>query len=211
LNLKALVIATVGLVATAAIAGGFLVQLVVSVTLGPPLENSDLAGGFLVASLSAMVLFIALRAAQRVAAGEASEAPWLARLAPVLIVVGLAGGAWFAWLIQGDRRAHVERVAAELCAQPGYWRLEPLVCLSRARECVNASFRAEEPPAPALTALKDRVVADIKAGLAEDDVARKTDGEAHATEFPGMVLSRLNEPFSLGRKNRALLVCLDAR
>lgn len=199
-----------GLAVLASSAIVFLVQLVLSQSSGPPLEWSDLAGGGLTAGLSALVLIISLRAWLRVVQGGASAAPATARLVPVLLAVGLAGGGWFAWVVQSSRRAHLADVAVELCERPGFWRLGREACELKARACLDAAFRADEPPAAELEPLRGRVRTELERGRAEDDVAARTGGDTGAAAFAEKLWSRLNEPFSLGRKNRATLVCLGA-
>lgn len=62
-----------------------------------------------------MILLLARRAYLRARAGSGERLAWLAKLVPVLVIVGAAGGAWASYKITDDHARYVREKAETVC------------------------------------------------------------------------------------------------
>lgn len=184
-------IAFVGIAVCAGIISSFVTFLVLG-----GLPRNDVVMGVVLSVLAGAVLAVSLNATLRVERNGGTGAfVLLARIVPVLILIGAAAGVWFAMGVHEKRKRYDEDRAVRLCEFPAFWTLAPDACLEAARGCVKqretrasveavteftreltarlsaASVRErahQEDPDPATTRYVDRLSSDFFGSIARE-------------------------------------------
>lgn len=182
--LRAFVLTFFGLIVCAGLITCFVTLGVFSVIEGPPLEAVDFVQGGVFIGLSAVVMVIALVASMRTREqGGTGALAVLARLAPVLMLVGAVGGVFAGFSIRGDRARFVASEVAEACEVPQVWKLDAASCPAKAEACLRSAWKAPRPDEGAVAPLHALVATSMKstdarearfASSLADDLNRKS-------------------------------------
>lgn len=111
-----------GLPVCGALVTAFTWLAIRALTGGPPLETMDWIAGAIFVGLSALGLLVALRASRRIwqrGTTVTDKAPLLARISPVLVVVGLVAGVPVGHAIQTSSETSLENgIGYFWCGEP---------------------------------------------------------------------------------------------
>jgi hypothetical protein len=195
--LRAFVITFFGIIACAAIVVCFTLIGVFSVVEGPPLSRGDLVSGLVFVFFAAVVLVFSFIASMRTREqGGTGALAFLARLAPVLMLVGGAGGAAFAFSIKADRARYLQGDVEQACELPSVWKLDAASCPAKAEACLRRAWKEPAPDATALAPLQ---------ALAFEGVKSKDDAVAR---FASRVAEDLNRKGQSADFERGMYLCL---
>lgn len=182
---------------------------------GPPLEVRDWVGGSIFWSLATVGVAVMVRAGLRVWRGGASVMPFMARVSPVLLVLGLAGGVWAAFSIQRRHVENSESIARSAwCERPEFLgRVDRTDCERAAVECLHLAWDGATPELGVAEKLLTALTARRQRAERAASQRAKSDGFYDGTEV--RVLDRLRDELrfdsqrpAASRVRQAGLVCL---
>lgn len=202
-----------GLPVCGAIVSGFVVLGASSLLGGPPLERLDWIGGAVFVGFAALGLAVSLRASLRVwrqGRSDADDAPLLARVSPLLVVVGLVAGVFIGRAIQRSAEGSLEQsVGFFWCEEPALLGFaDAAQCETEGLRCLHETWRGDVEGEGAADEL-ERSLTARRATLVS---ARDFDAQALGAVDRLLTELKLNE--SSPRRSaarRAGLGCLAAR